>query len=383
MYKKSLKLINNLTSKSLASKRSSKFSLINEFLKRDKKAANQEPKIDESLVSKKILEEAAKKNTPKQEQSDIATRPTDKDHPQSDTRENKAISLQKELDTELDLPYKLYGTSAKAEKKAGYIGDRIFIYHKIPREFVYSHLNKIYAGFLHSIASRDEEFLREYTEANFCKRLFDSLDKLKSKGYTIKCETDLTGKKGEPIIPKMDFIDLAVIKGLNVDREQNKEETAYHKWVDIEDMGLAIYTPHEFADPNNFIDPNKNKTMYDDYAKVVFRVLATVESPLKLVITRPDGTEIKIDEETSTYSHTALFETQMKSPEKFTSSYKLENYMEWLGKFKFGVWKIADIDNWMLGNPLITKQNTRELYKDSIFKGSKYDPEAVIDIKRV
>jgi len=27
--------------------------------------------------------------------------------------------------------------------------------------------------------------------------------------------------------------------------------------------------------------------------------------------------------------------------------------MEWLGKFNFGVWKMADLDNWMKGNPLI------------------------------
>lgn len=66
----------------------------------------------------------------------------------------------------------------------------------------------------------------------------------------------------------MEFIDLAVIKGLSVQRDENREENAYHKWVDIEDMGLVIYTPHEYADPNNFIDPKKNKSMYDDNAKV-------------------------------------------------------------------------------------------------------------------
>ena len=43
----------------------------------------------------------------------------------------------------------------------------------------------------------------------------------------------------------------------------------------------------------------------------------------------------------------------MKPPQKFKSNYKLENYMEWLGKFNFGVWKMADLDNWMKGNPLI------------------------------
>jgi hypothetical protein len=44
---------------------------------------------------------------------------------------------------------------------------------------------------------------------------------------------------------------------------------------------------------------------------------------------------------------------------------------------------MVDLDNWMLGNPMILTGNIREKYKDEIFKGSKYDPEAVIDIKRV
>lgn len=119
MLKKSFKLINNYSSKSLVILRSSKFSLIDEYLKRDKKSAEQAPKVDETLVSKKILEEAAKKKAQSQESSDIATRLSDKEHIEEKARakEDKAISLQKELDLELDLPYKLYGTSAKAEKK--------------------------------------------------------------------------------------------------------------------------------------------------------------------------------------------------------------------------------------------------------------------------
>jgi hypothetical protein len=27
--------------------------------------------------------------------------------------------------------------------------------------------------------------------------------------------------------------------------------------------------------------------------------------------------------------------------------------MEWLVKFKLGKWQMVDLDNWMLGNPLI------------------------------
>ena len=44
---------------------------------------------------------------------------------------------------------------------------------------------------------------------------------------------------------------------------------------------------------------------------------------------------------------------------------------------------MVDMDNWMLGNPLITQENIREKYKDDIFKGTKYDPSSHIDIKRV
>ena len=54
-----------------------------------------------------------------------------------------------------------------------------------------------------------------------------------------------------------------------------------------------------------------------------------------------------------TWEHYAVFETQMRKPPKFKSEYRLENYMEWLGKWQFTNWKIVDIDNWMLGNPLI------------------------------
>ncbi len=73
----------------------------------------------------------------------------------------------------------------------------------------------------------------------------------------------------------------------------------------------------------------------------------------------------------------------MKIPKEFKSYYKMENYMEWLAKFKLGQWKIVDIDNYMQGNPLIIKDSERSLYKDEIFKGSKFDPNVNIDIKKV
>ena len=112
-------------------------------------------------------------------------------------------------------------------------------------------------------------------------------------------------------------------------------------------------------------------------------MLCSIKSPLRIVIIRPDGQEIKVPDVEYSWTHMAIFETEMKAPPQFKSSYKLENYMEWLARFKFGVWKMVDLDNFMLGNPLIIKDNARELYGDKIFKGTKYDPTTIIDLKRV
>jgi hypothetical protein len=54
-----------------------------------------------------------------------------------------------------------------------------------------------------------------------------------------------------------------MIRGLSVNREENAVEDLYHKWVDIEDMGLVIYTPLSVSDPDIFSNPETNKTVYD------------------------------------------------------------------------------------------------------------------------
>ena len=60
-----------------------------------------------------------------------------------------------------------------------------------------------------------------------------------------------------------------MVKGLSIERDDNRDETAYHKYIDIDDMGLVIYTPLEITEPGNYIDPTQNQKMYDDHAKVL------------------------------------------------------------------------------------------------------------------
>lgn len=65
------------------------------------------------------------------------------------------------------------------------------------------------------------------------------------------------------------------------------------------------------------------------FMQVLLRMLVSVQSPLRIVVNRPTGEAIEVDDAQYTFKHTVVFETQMKPPAKFKSTYRLENYLEW------------------------------------------------------
>ena len=87
---------------------------------------------------------------------------------------------------------------------------------------------------------------------------------------------------------------------------------------------------------------------------MIMRSFVRIKSPLTLVIP-----ELEVDKNLFTYEHLCIFENEMIPPKIFKSGYKLEGYMEWLMKWRFGCWRLVDIDNAMLGNPLL-KNSLRE-----------------------
>lgn len=88
------------------------------------------------------------------------------------------------------------------------------------------------------------------------------------------------------------------------------------------------------------------------------------------------------NDEDKTWEHLVVFECEMKSPEVFKSKYKNENFTEWLTKFNFGKWKIADIDNFMSGNSIFKESKRREDYKDDIFRDTPLDFRNSIDLRK-
>ena len=48
-----------------------------------------------------------------------------------------------------------------------------------------------------------------------------------------------------------------------------------------------------------------------------------------------------------------MFETILECPPKFNKFSQSENLMEWIAKHKFTEWRLVDMDNWLVGNPLV------------------------------
>lgn len=59
------------------------------------------------------------------------------------------------------------------------------------------------------------------------------------------------------------------------------------------------------------------------------RMLVSVESSLRLQVLPPGEEKVEFEDTGYSFKHTVIFETQMKPPPKFKSTYKLQTYMEW------------------------------------------------------
>ncbi len=142
------------------------------------------------------------------------------------------------------------------QAKTGFLGERVLAQNKIPKDMLLKHFNSIYEGFLFSIVAGDEEFLKEYAESTFSEKSLGMIQEYtQQKGYRFETYEDVHGINGEPVRRDTNFLDMVMIRGLNVDRSQNGTIDQYHKYIDIDDMGVAIYTPLHITDPRSFVDP--------------------------------------------------------------------------------------------------------------------------------
>lgn len=88
-----------------------------------------------------------------------------------------------------------------------------------------------------------------------------------------------------------------------------------------------------------------------------------------------------LDDHDQTWTHMALFESQLIKPPEFKAKKQLENYQEFISKFKFGKWILSDMDNYMLGNPMFLNVKPN-LYDHPVFEGTSKDLKFTPNIRR-
>jgi hypothetical protein len=148
--------------------------------------------------------------------------------------------------------------------------------------------------------------------------------------------------------------DHTVIKGVTINRRENGNEDDYHvQTLSQQDMGFVSYIPKYITYPENFSDPRKNKFMHEDAHHVIFRAYVCIKSGYRIHLEDNEGREVIDYPEGYTWQHAAIFESQMEPPPKFNKWSLSENLTEWISKHTFGVWKMVDLDNWLVGNPLV------------------------------
>lgn len=275
---------------------------------------------------------------------------------------------------DFDELYKLDGIKSIPSTKVGFIFNNILIRNKYPEDFILSHLKKIYNGVMRSIEAGDKEFLDNYCEKRLANGIISHLNILKEKGLYYKYENDLEGVNMPGETFKM--VDCMVVQGLSLDRESNGKVDEYNVFKDKEEMGLTVFSKKIMGNELNFIEKVQGDAIYSDYVRMIARVLVLIKSPIILNLYNENGTKYHHDLDNNnhqTWTHLAMFECELKEPETFKSKYKMENYMEWITKFKLGKWILSDLDHCLNGNSFFVEKYDNIGYKDPIFKGSKYE----------
>ena len=233
------------------------------------------------------------------------------------------------------------------------MGEQIFSRMQVHKNEVLHHLFKIYRAVLLSMSDHDYEFLGSYCEKTFQEKLVARLKSLKEQGITLKVEEDLFADKGKPMLVEANMYDHTVIKGLSLERSENGREDDYFIQNDIEDMGLISYIPKYISNPENFANPKVNEQIHSDAHNIIFRAYVSMKTGYKLHLEDQQGQRLFDYDHNYSWQHVAVFETLCTKPNKFTKWRGNESLTEWIQKHTFGAWKLVDLDNWLVGNPLV------------------------------
>lgn len=131
--------------------------------------------------------------------------------------------------------YKMYGTKDKYEEKTSFMAKRLMGYYGVHDHTLTNYLGKIFKGTLHAATNKDYNFMKEYLEPTLMERIKDDLLFLEKKNMNLYLDGgDIGGSDKHDSSDNIEMIELALMKGISVDRSKNRPISEYVKYKDEE-----------------------------------------------------------------------------------------------------------------------------------------------------
>lgn len=278
-------------------------------------------------------------------------------------------------------PFKLAGVQGELPPRESFSFEQIIAIAQIPLHLLTQYLERIFLASLTALLANDFAFLGEYGEKLFVERCRVAMAGLSAADFSLRLVDDDFGDFGAPVPAVSEIVDAMVFRGLSTAREQNGAVSDYSVWQDQENMGLTVYTHRSLQTSDSFVGPAGGQALIDRYNRAVLRVLLKVKTPKLLKVRDGEGRELFVGSKRQTWTHSAIFETDLLPSDPLKSRYKLENYQEWLYRYKPARWLLVDADNFMRGNPLFLEAHARQKFDDPVFHGSELDPASGPNIR--
>lgn len=254
------------------------------------------------------------------------------------------------------LPWSFKGAQ-EAEPSLRYLADRLFIWNKVQVPQLIQEFFDTYEAVLRSLEKQTLEPVEDLFEERLRTELLMMIGQIKQQGRSIVLEESeyYTEEDRSPVV---NIIDALMYRGLNVKRDLNEPVENYHVFFDKE-IGVVCFTHAELSDPRAYVNQDRIKNLHARNRMTSMQLLVSFKTPYLLHVKDSEKTLSKYSDN-YTFIQNWVFETQCEAPPAFTNEAKAETYMEWMSKFKPGVWKISDMNGMLLNNPLV-KNKTADI----------------------
>ena len=250
------------------------------------------------------------------------------------------------------LPWSFTGYPAQ-QPMLRYMADRCLMQTKSQ---LFSHLAKfydIYTQVLTSLAAGDIAPVADCLEDNLRVKLEFLLKDLKKDGKSIVVRTNQDFAKEFPK-PIINVHDAVIYRGLSHKRTENEYMDNYHVFTD-KDLGLVCFTHYHLSEQYAYVDQKRMQNLLNRNSLCLMQFLVHLKTGTQLEIVGRDKQAISKYDKDYTFGQEWIFESQLVPPPPMKNEDKCENYMEWIVKHQVGPWRVADMAEFMQGNPLTIK----------------------------